>query len=303
MEDSIRRQIEDIAEDRASGASRLTGHAAELYGTAASLLAARTPKEILNALQDIAEALREAQPDMAPIYVLSETLFSKAKKLHDSGKDAPSIVKAIRQGVQEFLQKQKEAHEKIAAHAFDVVGEGATLLTHSYSSTVMKTLSRLHQIGRNFHLVATEARPGFEGRRLVEDLGRLGIPCTLIVDAAAYVLLPKCHAVVVGADRITETAFVNKIGTCSLALGAKHYGRKFYVFSDTCKCVPSSLFKTNGKPHPSHEVFDEPHPNVKVENPYFEETPLTLVTGVVTEKGLMDAQAIASVVEKRVSKN
>jgi methylthioribose-1-phosphate isomerase len=122
----------------------------------------------------------------------------------------------------------------------------------------------------------------------------------LIVDSAAGYLMKKgmVDKVIVGADRITRNAVINKIGTYSLSILAKEHGIPFYV------AAPLSTFDLE-KEEKDVEI-EERVPNeliyigreqiapldVDVYNPAFDATPIELVTAIITEKGISESQSL-----------
>jgi translation initiation factor 2B subunit (eIF-2B alpha/beta/delta family) len=97
----------------------------------------------------------------------------------------------------------------------------------------------------------------------------MGIPVTVIVDAAMYRFLPRAQMVFVGADSISPRGLVNKTGTALLALAAAKLSVPMYALCGSEKFLPES-----------YEPPAEP-PN------YFESTPLEYLTGIVTEDGVL----------------
>jgi methylthioribose-1-phosphate isomerase len=132
----------------------------------------------------------------------------------------------------------------------------------------------------------------------VWELQEAGIPVTLIVDSAAAAALTggKVDAVVVGADRIAgngDTA--NKIGTLALAIAAQHAGVPFYVAA-TWNAIDTGT--PNGAAIPIElrsgtEVIGTgagaPAEDTDVWNPAFDVTPASLISGIVTERGVLHA--------------
>ncbi len=103
-----------------------------------------------------------------------------------------------------------------------------TLLTHSASSTVRRAL--LERPPDEILVAASE--PGGEGRNLAAALG-----ARCVEDGEARLLAPACAAVLVGADAIGRRAFVNKVGTRTLAVAARDAGRPFLVVAESFKRV------------------------------------------------------------------
>ncbi len=152
--------------------------------------------------------------------------------------------------------------------------------------------------GKKFQVYSCETRPLLQGARLtVWELLRSGIDTTLICDNMAATLMKqgKIDAVFAGADRIAgngDTA--NKIGTYMLAVLAKHHGIPFYIVA------PESTFDLSiatGKQIPIEERSREEvlgfggRPTaprqVKVYNPAFDVTDNSLITAIVTERGII----------------
>jgi methylthioribose-1-phosphate isomerase len=154
--------------------------------------------------------------------------------------------------------------------------------------------------GKNISVIASETRPYLQGARLTAyELVQEGIPCTLITDSMAGHLMSKgeVDVVVVGADRIAANGDVaNKIGTYPLAVLASRHGIPFYV------AAPLSTFDLR-IPDGSHITIEErpaaevtgyretrwAPEGVSVRNPAFDVTPAELITGIISEKGIVSA--------------
>jgi methylthioribose-1-phosphate isomerase len=159
-------------------------------------------------------------------------------------------------------------------------------------------IARAWELGRISRVFADETRPLLQGSRLTAfELTNLGIPVTLITDSMAgwAMRTGKIEAVIVGADRITRCGDVaNKIGTYSVAVLANAHQIPFYV------AAPLSTFDFSIEA--GHEIpIEERHPDevrhfggiataprdVDVFNPAFDVTPAELVTGIITERGVL----------------
>jgi methylthioribose-1-phosphate isomerase len=148
-----------------------------------------------------------------------------------------------------------------------------------------------HRLGKRIHAFVDETRPLLQGARLTTyELAAAGVPATLIADvaAAATMRAKKIAAVIVGADRIaTNGDTANKIGTYGVAIAAAHHGIPFYV------AAPRSTFDfslASGDEIPIEErAADEVRiaPGDAVYNPAFDVTPARLITGIITEYGVL----------------
>lgn len=139
------------------------------------------------------------------------------------------------------------------------------------------------------------------GSRLTAfELVHDNIPATLIADSAAAALMKagNVQGVIVGADRVAANGdTANKIGTYSLAVSAKHHGIPFYVAAPLTS-VDLSL------PSGEYIVIEERSPKellnsrgglgeqvaasgISVWNPAFDVTPANLISGIITEKGVI----------------
>jgi len=153
------------------------------------------------------------------------------------------------------------------------------------------------EAGRKISVYASETRPRLQGAKLTAfELMRLGIPTTVITDnmVAYFMSRGEISKVVVGADRILARTghVINKIGTLSAAVNAKHFGIPFYV------AAPLSTLDTELRPDEvviEYRSENEVHyvgrtritpKGVKAMNPAFDITPPELVTAIITEKGI-----------------
>ena len=153
-------------------------------------------------------------------------------------------------------------------------------------------------MGKNFKVYVDETRPLLQGARLPAwERMQETIASVLICDnmAGSLIRADKVQGIVVGADRITSKGFVaNKIGTYSLAVLAKYNGVPFYV------AAPTSTFDLSLS-YDDEIVIEERDPDevryikgvqiapadMPVYNPAFDITPPELITGIITDKGII----------------
>lgn len=149
------------------------------------------------------------------------------------------------------------------------------------------------------HVIACETRPWFQGSRLTAwELAEENIPVQLICDSAAASALQQQNIdwVIVGADRVAANGDVaNKIGTCSLAILARHLGKKFMVVapSSTLDLATPSGAEIEVECRAGDEVTkiaerEMTAKTVAAWNPVFDITPAALVDVFVTEKGVVE---------------
>ncbi|MGQ0841818.1 S-methyl-5-thioribose-1-phosphate isomerase [Actinokineospora sp.] len=168
--------------------------------------------------------------------------------------------------------------------------------------TALGVVRALHERGAIGHVYADETRPLLQGARLtVWELGRLGIPHTLVVDSAGASVIANglVHAVVVGADRIAANGdVVNKIGTYPLALAAARAGIPFVVAapeSTVDMATPSgaavSIEVRDGAELTEFAGTRVAPAGTAALNYAFDVTPADLVTAIVTEARVVEPSA------------
>lgn len=273
----VQLQIKKIAKDRISGSSLIVEKCARLLLEWAINFEEKDSTFFTKDLYEIGRCLVAAHPDMASIFTLVDEAIYVSK-------EGP---KALRKFLRFFLKTRKEIYQQIADHGFSLIKKGDTIFTYSFSGLVYEVFKNAHKQGKKFQVIVSEARPRQEGTILAQKLARLGIETTLIVDAAAFSYLPFCQKVFVGADRVAKKFFVNKIGTYALLLGAHQMKRKTYVFSESSKFLAEQVFPFRSRLEPEDEILRKKVKNLEVENSYFEKIPISYITKLVSERGII----------------
>jgi translation initiation factor 2B subunit (eIF-2B alpha/beta/delta family) len=199
-----------------------------------------------------------------------------------------------------FLASFAQAQTTVEEIGARLVGEGETIFVHSYSGTLLGIFRRAWQAGKRFEIYATESRPGGEGRVLVGELLKLGIPCTMMIDIALGSYIRRADKAIVGADSLAaDGSVVNKLGTYLLALACREASVPIYAAGCGYKLSLESLRggeirllerpPAEGKIAPP-EFAD--HPNLRVENRFFDLTPARYFTALITERGVISPAAV-----------
>ena len=148
---------------------------------------------------------------------------------------------------------------------------------------------------RSVHVWVSETRPRNQGLLTAWELAEAGVPHTLIADNAAGLLIMqgKVDMVIVGADRIAadgETA--NKVGTYLKALAAAAHGVPFYVAAPL-STIDFSCPSGQDIPIEERTAAELGAGDVPAINPAFDITPAHLITGIISERGVAAAEALA----------
>jgi translation initiation factor eIF-2B subunit delta len=281
--------LQEIREDNSSGAAQLALKGAQLL---LDVLKEGKAEEI----RALGRALVDAQPSMAPMVNLVNQLFDAIDALEDQ----QSIKEKGRTAVQAFLDNLIAGPEKIKGNALALLRDKKRVMTHSYSSTCLGVLGHTQDI----EVICPESRPLLEGLRTAQELGERGIRTRIVVDSAAPTLMGECDCVIVGADAVTPQGIVNKIGTYALALAAREQKVPFYVLAGTEKFLPSPFSQAlRIEEKDPQEVTQEAIPHSRVENRYFDCTPLDLITGVVTQEGVIPGKEVQKILKRmKISK-
>ncbi len=203
--------------------------------------------------------------------------------------------------------ENEEMTRKIAEYGVTLVKDGDGILTHCNAGylaclgygTATAPIYYGQEKGMTFHVYSDETRPLLQGARLTSyELQKAGVDVTLICDNMASIVMKqgKINAVFVGCDRIAANGdFANKIGTSGVAILAKHYGVPFYTLGPSSTIdfdtpTGDDIHIELRDPEEVKEIwYKEPMAlkEVKSYNPSFDVTDHTLVTGIVTERGIV----------------
>ena len=206
--------------------------------------------------------------------------------------------------------------ERMADHGAALIGNGESLLTHCNTGglatagigTALGVIRRAWEQGKVREVFVDETRPLLQGARLTAwELKKLGIPCTLITDSMAAILLRdgRVQRVLVGADRVAANGdFANKVGTYGLAVQAAHHGVPFHPVApySTVDLACATGADIPIEQRDAEEVRRDWSPEVPVFNPAFDVTPASLVTSLITDRGVLDRAALeANGLRKRLA--
>lgn len=212
----------------------------------------------------------------------------------------------IRAEAEAIEREDLAANRHMGALGAALIAPGSGVLTHCNTGslatagfgTALGVIRAGVAQGRIERVFAGETRPWLQGARLtVWELQQDGIDATLIADSAAAHLMSTGHVqwVIVGADRITANGDVaNKIGTCQLAIVARHFGVKMMVvapWSTVDMNMPSGAAIPIETRDPAELLgyggVRTVAQDITAFNPVFDVTPAALVDVIVTERGVL----------------
>jgi len=242
-----------------------------------------TVEEYTRALERNGSVLRRANPSHAS---LQNAIREIVGNVTDADPDSVEAAKRLTTETIEEVVARIESGKRLAAeNAVDVLEDGATLLTHDYSSTVLEALEQAVEAGKTFDVYVTEARPRYIGRKTARALADLeGVEATLITDSAHGLYLEECDRVVVGMDCIVDDTLYNRVGTFPIASTADRLDVPVTVLGSASKLVGEGFVFEN-EFRSASEVMAEPAEGFDVENPVYDATPVELLESVITDEG------------------
>ncbi|MFL6482505.1 MAG: S-methyl-5-thioribose-1-phosphate isomerase [Nitrososphaera sp.] len=262
---------------------------------------ANTLTELMTDLDRAFKVLHSTRPTAVNLFWALERVMGKGK-LAKTLQEAKSTIldEALK-----MAEEDIETNRKIGAYGLKLLQDGDIVLTHCNAGslatvaygTALGVIRAARDSGKRLSVIATETRPVMQGSRLTAfELLYDGIDVSLITDTAVGHMMATgaINDVIVGADRVLHTGHVfNKIGTYQVAILANKHNVPFYV------AAPLSTFDFESAPNDvviEDRSVDEvvkigrkriAPKGIRVFNPAFDMTPPELITGIITEKGIL----------------
>ncbi|MFT3895127.1 MAG: S-methyl-5-thioribose-1-phosphate isomerase [Anaerolineales bacterium] len=272
--------------------------------------ASATPRELIADLRAAAHTLKAARPTAVNLaWAVDRVLSSLSRRERGWGEgDVEAVRQCVLDEAQRIADEDVAINKRMGEHGAALINDGDTIIHHCNTGalatvdwgTALGVIRTAHEQGKRIHVFVDETRPRLQGARLTAwELEQYGIPYEIISDNTAGYFLKagKVQKCFVGSDRTTANGDVaNKIGTYMLALAAKDNGVPFYPV------VPTSTIDLS-LAHGDLIPIEERDPgevlglefngervapkNAKARNIAFDVTPNRLVTGIVTENGVV----------------
>ncbi|MCZ7392260.1 MAG: S-methyl-5-thioribose-1-phosphate isomerase [Candidatus Methanoperedens sp.] len=272
-------------------------------GFGVALSAFRSNASSLNALLEEIQAAGKTIIATRPTAV---NLSWGVKRVMRAIEDARNLKEARMFALEEagaIADEDVEKNMKLGEHGAALLEDGDTVMTHCNAGrlacvdwgTALGVIRSARAQGKDIRVVACETRPLNQGSRITAwELLEDKIPVTLITDSMSGTVMRKgmVDKVIVGADRITQDAVFNKIGTYTHSVLAKEHKIPFYV------AAPVSTFDFEHLEDEIEIELRKPQElkffgnqqiaplDVEVYNPAFDATPMENVTAIITENGI-----------------
>jgi len=257
----------------------------------------------------------QARDDIFSSRPTARNLFYAVEKVFEAGVKG-GVDGAIAQA-QLLAEQDLQMSKAIGEYGNQLIGHNSRILTHCNAGrlafvdngSALAPLYEAHKQQKNIYVFVDETRPRSQGARLTAwELLEEGVPFDIIPDNAAahYMSKGDIDLVITGADRIAlngDTA--NKIGTLEKAICARYYNIPFYIaaptstFDSDCSSglfIPIEerspdevLWQTGQTKHGNLNAVLTAAPGATAKNPAFDVTPASLITGIITEYGVIKA--------------
>ena len=264
-------------------------------------------EEFLPALERVGAYLNSARPTAVNLSWAVGEMLGTARE--NETLPRPALLEALYQKAAAIHQDDIAKCAAISEYGLTVVKDGDGILTHcnagplatSRYGTALGPILLGTERGMRFHVFSDETRPLLQGARLTSyELQRAGVDVTLICDNMASIVMKNgwVQACFVGCDRVAANGdTANKIGTSGVAILAKHYGIPFYVLGPTSTidmaCPDGAHIPIEERDAEEIKTmwYEKPMAPaaVKCYNPAFDVTDHSLITGIITEKGICRA--------------
>ncbi|XP_074116056.1 methylthioribose-1-phosphate isomerase isoform X1 [Cotesia typhae] len=266
--------------------------------------------------------LISARPTAVNIKIAAEQLIKLANKLYrDDSINVENMVSEILRSIDNMFKKDIDDNRAIGDFGADEILKNiidnnlVRVLTHCNTGSLATTgygtalgvVRSLHSRRKLEQVYCTETRPYNQGARLTAyELVHENIPGTLICDdmVAALMKSRKINAVVVGADRVAANGdTANKIGTYQIAILAKYHEVPFYVAAPRTS-IDFDIIAGDKIPIEERPEREMTHLNdqriaakgIQCWNPAFDVTPAHLITGIITEVGVINPKDLKQLV-------
>jgi methylthioribose-1-phosphate isomerase len=304
--DEVAEAIESM---RVRGAPAIGVTAALGLALAAQAAASKPAAAFRAHLAAAAERLRRTRPTAVNLFWSIDRLLLLAEAEPDPARAAARLIAEAQAMVEEDVQ----INRAMGRHGAALLPERGGVLTHCNTGslatvgygTALGVVRAAVASGKTLHVYVDETRPRLQGMKLTAwELLRDGIPATVITDnMAGWVMRQgRVQAVIVGADRIAANGdTANKIGTYSVAVLARAHQIPFYVAAPL-STIDYSLADGDSIPIEERAAEEITHvggqqlapEGVTVYNPAFDVTPASLITAIITERGVAQPPSPAS---------
>lgn len=239
-----------------------------------------TIEEFIRDLDRNSAALRRADPSHASLYSTQHKIVNRVSESEPSSLGAAK--QELTTAIEDTVQSIEVGKESAAELAAEYLQDDVRILTHDYSSTVIRAIEIAASGGALLDVVVPEARPRLIGRKTARELASLdNVDVTLIVDNAAGSMLATCDLLLIGMTCVVDDTLYNRIGTFPLVVMSNYLNVPAYATGSSEKVI-SGNFRFENDYRDAIEVLLEPSEGFRIENPAYDATPVALFDDILT---------------------
>ncbi|MCA9376623.1 hypothetical protein H6762_02345 [Candidatus Nomurabacteria bacterium] len=303
---SVEQVIKDIKEIKIQGATNVALATFEGLKLFLSQYPSDKPyHEFLLDLEKTGYILANARPNEPLAKNGVKFVMNMIRIKHPGMDDTATAISKVDELVAEYLLFIQQAKDKIVENSTAILGGVDEVVTHCHSSTAEKIIINQSKRIDNFSAVCTETRPLFQGRITAKNLLDAGVDTTMIADSAveSFIIgrgVRNTDVVFIGCDEITiQGDTINKIGSWGVALAAYYASKPIYVVGSILKTDISTAYRPiEIEMRDARELWQDAPEGLKMVNPAFELVNRQLITGYITEIGILKPEEIQGAIQK-----
>jgi translation initiation factor 2B subunit (eIF-2B alpha/beta/delta family) len=258
--------------------------------------------------EDLARDARRLSDYLISTRGQSSQAIGNALKLMLEGLEERAELSRTPGNLSEWLVQQVRAYEaasqnwirNLTEHGTNLLSSCRRVLAYDYSSSVAAILRSADEWEGQLEVVVPESRILDGGAKYLSDLQDTKLRLDFVPDSALGVTVRDCDLVLEGAETLSaEGGCYNTVGTFLAALAARYWRKPFYVASALIK-IDAGTVRGNQRPVPIVDLreslfgdrFAHFGPRVRASCPDLDYTPPDLITGFITEEGILPPSAI-----------
>lgn len=256
----------------------------------------------IEGLRQAATRLTATRPTGAHLArMMKDLLAAGLEALHTGGDPFQAILHSLRSKIEE----RDAAAQRTGRFGATVLADGDSVMTHCFAATALLYMFKsAKEEGKSLQVYSTETRPYLQGQRLTSfSINQLGIPVTQITDGMPAHCMSRglINKVVTAADRVAlDGSAANKVGTLQYAIAAHYHRIPFYILGyrgpdpDTPNGAAIPIEERDPEEITSFAGVKIAADGVKGFYPAFDVTPPTLISGIITDRGIFPAHLISN---------
>jgi translation initiation factor 2B subunit (eIF-2B alpha/beta/delta family) len=292
--------MSDFRSDHASGSDDVARAFLEDLRRWIQVDTSSSARELREKLLAWLRAAQAAQPSLALVHQLAARALEVAESAVAREDTPPAARRALEESCAAERADLDAARGAAARTALELLpAQRGWIATLSSSGAVREAIQAAQAAGREPRVLLAESRPLMEGRTMAKMLAARGVPVWVVADAALPLVLSQAQILWLGADAVTDSGVLNKIGSYAAALAAREHSVPVYAVASRRKFLPSTTGALKILEMPPEEIWDAAPVGVRPRNVYFELVPLPLFRGVVVEDAVLPPGEAAALARER----